>query len=157
MTSNFDLLRQFFTRHGPQIGTLKNAMVYMDNGYMHNSTDGIFFAALFRVHNRTDQAINWSVSWYGTGNNSWENRRSISLNGSNIHCPNSNYYSSDNSNHTLSIPPNRTSTVIFIANSAYPSSNHASQTLYFFNNSLVLPEGLSFIDDFDVKGNGWDD
>ena len=28
--------------------------------------------------------------------------------------------------------------------------------LYFWNDSLVLPEGLEFVDDFDTKPNGYD-
>jgi hypothetical protein len=28
--------------------------------------------------------------------------------------------------------------------------------MYFVDNTLVLPDGLEFVDDFDVKPNGWD-
>jgi hypothetical protein len=158
MTSDFDQLRQFFTRQGPQIGTLKNALVYLDREeYQHSSTNGTFFAVLFRVHNSTDQAINWNVTWYGTGDASHNNRRSIALNGTNQHCPGGNYYASDNTSHNLSIPPNRTSTVIFVASAAHANGASAAQVLYLTNDSLSLPAGLTFIDDFDVKGNGWDD
>ena len=156
MSSDFDLLRQFFTRSGPAIGTLKNANVYMHrHEYTHSSTNSQQTAALFRIHNSTDQDIVWNAKWYGTGYAGWGEYLSVALNGQNIWCPGGNYYASDNHSLNLTIPANRTSTAIFVS-SGTPSSTSRSVVLYFEGDSLVLPDGLEFVDDFDVKPNGWD-
>lgn len=157
MTNNFDLLRQFYTRSGPVIGTIKNANIYLDRHENTNSSTNSFHSsALFRVHNNTDQAINWTLHWYGTSYGGWNEYRSIALNGQNIVCDSGDRRASDERSDTLTIPPNRTSTVIVVASSTNPSTSR-TVVLYFWNNSLVLPEGLEFVDDFDVKGNGWED
>ena len=43
-----------------------------------------------------------------------------------------------------------------VASTGGDSGNSRFLQNYIDNNSLVLPEGLSFVDDFDVKPNGWD-
>ena len=157
ISDDFDLLRQFYTRSGPPIGTIKNANIYLDRHETYNSsTNSFHVSTVFRVHNNTDQDINWNVHWYGTGYGGWDERRSIAVNGQNYHCDDGDYRASANTNHILQIPANRTSTVIFVASGTHPNGSRAI-ALYFYENSLVLPEGLEFIDDFDVKGNGWDD
>jgi len=156
MTDNFDQLRQFFTRSGPAIGTLKNANVNLHRWETHNSsTNSHQTAALFRIHNSTDQDINWNARWYGTSFAGWNEYLSVALNGVNQWCPGSNYYASDEHSINLTIPANRTSTAIFVV-AATDTSNSRSIALYFEGDSLDLPDGLEFIDDFDVKPNGWD-
>ena len=96
------------------------------------------------------------MHWYGTGYGGWNEYRSITVNGQNNVCDGGDHRASDERTDTLTIPANRTSTVIVVASSTNPSTSR-SIALYFWNNTLNLPEGLEFIDDFDTKGNGWDD
>ena len=97
------------------------------------------------------------MHWYGTSYGGWNEYRSIALNGQNILCDGGDHRAhSSNTSNTITIPPNRTSTIIVVASSTHPSGSRAI-ALYFWNNTLVLPEGLEFVDDFDIKGNGWDD
>ena len=157
MSDNFDLLRQFYTRAGPTIGTIKNANIYLDRHETHNSSTNSFHAStIFRIHNDSNQPIDWTMHWYGTSYGGWNEYRSIALNGQSILCDGGDHRAhSSNTSNTISIPPNRTSTIIVVASSTHPSGSRAI-ALYFWNNTLVLPEGLEFVDDFDIKGNGWD-
>jgi subtilisin-like proprotein convertase family protein len=156
MTDNFDQLCQFYIRFGPVIGSIKNANIYLDRHENHNSsTNSFHVSTLFRIHNSTNQDIEWNVHWYGTSYGGWNEYRSIARNGKNITCDGGDNRASDNTNHNISIPPNRTSTVVFVASATHPSTSR-SLVLYFWNDSLVLPEGLEFVDDFDTKPNGYD-
>ena len=72
----------------------------------------------------------------------------------------SNYNSNSASNHDISVPANRTSTVIFVSAEHVPSTSSyyggsRSLVLAFYNNCLQLPKGLEFVDDLDTKPNGW--
>lgn len=155
ISSNSDLLRTMFVRRGPTIGTLKNATVFANEWYSYSSTNSRHVATLFRIRNNTDQAINWVPHWYRTGYGGWEERASIALNGDEVWQSSGNFGAHDNSSHSISIPPNRTSTVIFVASSSSESGTR-SCFMAFYNNSLVLPAGLEFVDDLDTKPNGWD-
>ncbi len=113
-------------------------------------------ARFFRIHNSSNQPIDWTIHWYGTGYGGWNEYRSIALNGESITCDSGDHRASANTDHTITIPPNRTSTVIVVASATHPNGSRAL-ALYFWNNSLALPEGLEFVDDFDIKGDGWED
>jgi subtilisin-like proprotein convertase family protein len=154
MTSDFDKLRTFFTQEGPPIGTLKNAMVVAQEWYNNSSTNGRMTAVLFRVRNNTPNNITWTPYWYRTGGY-WAEAISIAVNGNNAYTYTSDSGAHSNSSHNLTIPGNRTSTVIFVAGSS-SSSGTRGHFIAFYNNSLVLPPGLEFVDDFDTKPNGWD-
>ena len=111
---------------------------------------------LFRIRNTTNQAINWSMHWYRTGYGGWNEYAGIARNGENIWNSGGNFGPGHNSNHSISIPANRTSTVIFISASSSDSGYMRSNFMAFYNDSLVLPAGLEFVDDLDTKPNGWD-
>jgi len=155
VSANSGILRTLFWRKGPAIGTQSNAMVAADEWYSYSSTNSRHIGALFRVRNTTGEAISWTVNWYHTGYGGWEERASVALNGQSIGCWSGNYGPHDNSSHELSIPANRTSTVIFVSASSSDSGTR-SNFMAFFNNSLDLPDGLEFVDDLDYKANGWD-
>jgi hypothetical protein len=158
LSSNFDVLRAFFVNSGPPIeGKLKNALVSAKTTTYGDSTDGMFTAVLFRIKNSTQSNINWTVHWYATSFPSWSERSSISVNGADTWNNGGDTNAQSPTSHGLTIPANRTSTVVFIA-SSYNSSwnNSRNHFLAFYNDSLVLPAGLEYVDDFDTKPNGWD-
>jgi hypothetical protein len=55
----------------------------------------------------------------------------------------------------LSIPPSRTSTVIFVSTSGQPAPQIRSVILAFQNNSLDLPAGLEFVDDLETASGDY--
>ncbi len=131
-----------------------NALVWADEWYSNSSTNGKFAGALFRIENTTGAAINWNVSWYATGYESWSERASVTVNGVNEFTSTGSVYPSTVHSRSLSIPANRTSTIIFIAASS-PANPTRSTFLAFTSNSLALPAGLKYVDDMDTAPNGW--
>ncbi len=154
MSSNSEVLRTLFWHKGPAINSVKNAMVAADEWYYYSSTNSQHIGALFRIRNTTDQAINWSVDWYKTGYGGWNEYAGVAINGSSVWSSSSDFGPSHESNHVISIPANRTSTVIFIAASSSASGTR-SNFMAFYNNSLQLPAGLEYVDDLDYKPDGW--
>ena len=154
MSSTSEILKTLFTRRGPTIGTQSNAVVYAEEWYSYSSTNSRHAGALFRVRNTTGAAINWTVNWYGTSYGGWGERRSIAVNGVNKLCDSANTGASHERADTLSIPANRTSTVIFIVGASSQSGTRTTFLAYYAN-SLKLPAGLEFVDDLDTKANGW--
>jgi len=160
LSSTTDILRTFFVRRGPEIGTIVNVNVYSYQWRSYSSTNSRHVAALFRIKNNTKSTIKWTAHWYRTGYGGWSERASIALNGSNIWNTSSDLSASSNSSHTLSIPGNRTSTAVFVSSSNSACCNeHGTQSralfMAFYNNCLKLPNGLEFVDDLDTKPNGW--
>ena len=161
MSSDSKVLRAFFVSRGPAIGTLKNALVYSEEWRNWTSTDSRHVAVLFRVRNNTAQNKTWNVRWYRSAYGGWSERASIALNGANSwDSGGSSYGGEHNSSHNLTIPANRTSTVIFVASSSPTrecTSAQCSRTVFmaFYNNCLALPAGLEFVDDLNTKPNGW--
>jgi len=156
MSSDSSVLRTFFTRRGPAIGSIKNALVYAEEWvFARTSTDSKHVGVLFRVRNNTSSNITWNVKWYRTAYAGWGERTSVAVNGQNTYDSGGNHHASDQHSINLSIPKNRTSTVIFIAGSCPDSSYMRSTMLAFYSNSLALPKGLEFVDDLDTKPNGW--
>lgn len=157
VSSNSDYLRTIYTRRGPTIGTLKNAMVYANEWYSYSSTNGRTVSVLFRIRNNTGGSITWKPYWYFSSYGGWSERASVSINGSNVwHSGGSNYGGNNgHTNHNISIPGNRTSTVIFVSTSSPQGGGTRGCQLGFYNNSLVLPNGLQYVDDLDTKPNGW--
>jgi subtilisin-like proprotein convertase family protein len=155
MSSDSDILRTLYPRRGPAIGTLKNAMIRADEFKNYSSTNSRHVSTLFRVKNTTGQAITWTPYFYITSYSSHNEYASVALNGQNVWSDSTNGASTEKSVN-LSIPANRTSTVIFVASSSAPSGDMKSCALAFYNNSLQLPSGLEFVDDLDTKPNGWD-
>ncbi len=154
MSSNADYLRTFFTRRGPTIGTLKNAIVYSEEWYSYSSTNSRHAAALFRIRNTTKSNIKWTAYWYGTGYGGWNEYRGAAMNGSNHYYSSGNFGPSHELSTTFNVPANRTSTIIFVSASSSQSGTR-SCFLAFYNNCLSLPNGLEFVDDLDTKPNGW--
>ena len=158
MSSNSQILRAFFTRTGPAIGSLKNANVYSHEwNYDNTSQNSRQVAVLFRVRNKTSSNINWSINWYRSSFGGWSERASIAINGASVwDSGGSNYSPSSGSGHTISVPKSRTSTIIFVAGSSPDGGYMRALHMSFYNNCLNLPSGLEFVDDLDTKPDGWD-
>lgn len=54
----------------------------------------------------------------------------------------------------MNLPPNRTSSVLFASLGGVPSG-YRSNVLVINNDSAVLPQGLSYVDDFDTMTGDW--
>jgi hypothetical protein len=116
-------------------------------------------AVLFRVRNTMTTAIYWVPRFHYTANGWSSERASIALNGSEL-------WSGEGGAGTvasyanLEIQPNRTSTVIFVAQGSQPfvasGHNWRALALAFVNNALALPAGLEFVDDLDTATGGWE-
>lgn len=156
MSSNSDVLRTLFTRKGPSIGTLKNALIMANQYKNYSSTDGRVTGALFRIRNNTAQNITWNAKWYTTAYSGWSERASIAINGSEVwQSGGSNLGAIHEQSHNITVPADRVSTVIFISTSSHPSGDYRANFMAFYDNCLALPDGLEFIDDLDYKENGW--
>ena len=155
MSSDKEVLRTLFTRKG--YGG-KNAVVAADEWYSYSSSNSKHGAALFRIRNSTKNTINWPVSVYMTCYSGWGERASIALNGGNIwnSAGSSRFAMTPPVSVNLPVPPNRTSTAIFVAGSS-PASQTRSLYLAFTDNRLELPAGLEFVDDLDTATGGWDE
>ena len=111
--------------------------------------------ALFRVRNNTNAEIVWPARFNSTSYSGWNERSSVMINGQNLR-NDPNDYASQAQSLDITIPPNRTSTVIFISASDTQNGDYRSCFLAFHGGSLNLPEGLEFVDDLDTAANGWD-
>lgn len=153
MSSDKEVLRTLFSRKG--YGG-KNALVAADEWYSYSSTNSKHAAALFRIRNTTENTISWRPSVYMTCYGGWGEWASIALNGANVYEDGSNRTAmTPPTNVSLPIPPNRTSTAIFVAGSGPPQYTR-SLLLAFTNNCLELPAGLEFVDDLDTATGGWE-
>ena len=104
----------------------------------------------------------WPVYWTYTGYTGWGENASIALNGSNVwNSPCNSQSVCDAGPINITIPKNRTSTVIFQSSGSNPYSWGYNLQLRkcfqgFYNNSLALPTGLQFVDDLDKATGGWE-
>ena len=159
MSADKNVLRALFTQKAYPGA---NALVYADTFMQYSSTNGKVVAALFRVRNTTAAAITWTPFFWHTCFASWQEAASVAVNGVNQFQSVGNNCSPSGSLVTvpMSIPPNRTSTVIFVSTSSPPFSvsfaGIRTVLMAFGNNSLALPTGLEFIDDLDTATGGWE-
>ncbi|MHC4695326.1 MAG: hypothetical protein ACYTFA_01135 [Planctomycetota bacterium] len=161
MSGDKEVLRTLFTRKG--YGG-KNAAVIAETYHTYSSTNGRVAAALFRIKNTTASAINWPLQFRYTCYRTWGERASVTLNGENSWDSFVEDSGVDSSVAVdLSIPPNRTSTVIVVSTSDSPyvlggaGTSVRTLILAFINNSLELPPGLEYVDDLDTATGGWED
>lgn len=133
-----------------------NSVVWAEAWYSYSSTNGKMAGALFRVRNTTAEAVNWPLSFYGTCYGSWGEWASVALNGASSYTSNVSGAATTTHAVTLSIPADRTSTVICIAGSGFPGANMRSTVLAFYNDCLTLPAGLEFVDDLEHATGGYE-
>jgi hypothetical protein len=160
LSSDKEVLRTLFTRKG-YAG--KNANVVSEVYIQYSSTNGKVALVLFRIKNNTPNAITWTPNFHYTCYSGWSERASVALNG--VTTWNSGATNAGVNNFTniaLSIPPERTSTIIFVSTSSSTTGSIGSNLtvrgliLAFGNNSLELPAGLEYVDDLDTASGGWE-
>jgi subtilisin-like proprotein convertase family protein len=150
MNWDVEMMRTLFNK---KLWFGNNAMVASNVWYNYSSTNSWHTGVLFRIKNTTASAITWTPYFYATGRTDWGEYASVSLNGANNWQSPGNHGSNSTYAVGLSIPAGRTSTVIVIAGSDV-DSGYRTNSLAFYNNSLVLPNGLQYVDDLDtVTGN----
>jgi hypothetical protein len=159
ISADKEVQRTLFTRKG--YGG-KNALVYAEVFHQYSSTTGRVVVVLLRIRNTTGSAIIWQPYFKYTAYNAWGEMASVALNGVN-QWTSVGGNGTQSANVSLSIPANRTSTVIFVSTSSQTYSISADIYLYlrqtflaFYNNSLQLPPGLQYLDDLDIATGGWD-
>jgi subtilisin-like proprotein convertase family protein len=158
LSADKESLRTLFTNKG-YAG--KNALLRSEVYYMYSSTNGPVFMSLWRIKNSTASNINWTPYWTYTAYTGWGEQASVALNGTNVWNSPCNSQSVCDASVTMTIPANRTSTVVFQSTGSQPwSYGYAVQVRKcfqgFYNNSLALPAGLTFIDDLDTAAGGWE-
>ena len=141
----------------------RNAMVLSDTRLQFGSNDGKLVVTLFRVRNTTADPINWQAHFWYSCYRPWGEVASAALNGVNVVVDNAGCSTSGKlAVVTLPIPPNRTSTVIFVSASGVPTSfannNHwvRPTAAGFIDDSLALPTGLELVDDLDTATGGYE-
>ena len=151
MSSDKEVLRTLFQRKGY---ATSNALIYNNEWSSFSSTNGQVALVLFRIENTTGSPINWSPNFFYSCYGAWGERASVALNG----VSEMNESANGSQILTLSIPANRTSTVIFVSTSSQPSVGEGMRLtrLGFIGNSLNLPAGLQFVDDLDTATGGWE-
>jgi hypothetical protein len=152
MSADKNVLRTLFSNKG---FAGKNALVYAQQYVDWNSsTAGRHVASLFRVRNNTTSDASWTFRYYYTSYGSYNEYASCALNGVSVFSTSGNCRVGQCYNDvTVAIPKSRVSTLICI-NGASPQNvpnweMHRHLMMGFGNNSLALPTGVEFIDDFD--------
>jgi subtilisin-like proprotein convertase family protein len=156
-SANKDILRMTFTRLG-KLGT--GGLVYNElfNGYQ-DSNNGRTLLAIFRIRNTSGSAQNWSPTFRYSSYSGWSDQASVAINGSNSWVSNANAWETQ-VQPTITIPAQQLNTVIFQVSASNTwsfgySQNYRWLTLAFNQNSLLLPSGTEFVDDFDTMSGSW--
>lgn len=134
----------------------KNTVVCAEYFPTYSSTNGRLCASLFRVKNTTQSDIAWKPTIWYSSYADWSETASAAINGANVWKSNQNCWSNCNTTLTFNVPKNRVSTVVVIASGAPNQSEKRMLFLAFYNDSMVLPTGLQFVDDFDTATGGWE-
>lgn len=151
MSADKEVLRTLFQRKG-YAGA--NALVYSENHASPGGTNGRVVVALFRVQNTSASPIQWSPAFRYSAFGGFNEFASVALNGVTQWNSAGATVSAASGSATvpLTIPANRTSTVIFVVPGGPPYNVNGSfyirtTALAFISNSLALPSGLQFVDD----------
>ncbi len=155
LSADKEVLRTLYNRKG-YAGT--NALVHAETFTWYSPANGKVVTALFRIRNDTAAPITWTPVLRLSANGPWGEWASVALNGATAWTSGgANYFpSTPPTSVALAIPAGRTSTAIFVSTGAPPGSSWTRSTiLAFVNNSLALPAGLQFVDDFDTATGDW--
>ena len=148
-----DSLRAVFNKDGK---IYKNITVWNEGWRNYSSTNSKHVGFWVRIKNTTQNDITWTPKFWYTSGTGWSMKSSITVNG------NSNWQANDcqascSTNVDLSIPKNRTSSVVFAIASQYGQSGEFCYLLLAFKDgSLQLPAGLEWVDDYDTCQGNWE-
>jgi hypothetical protein len=159
ITSDKDRQRSLLTQKGYPG---RNAVVVANTRLQYGSTDGTLVVVLFRVKNTTAAPINWQPHFWYSCYRPWGETASVAVNGVNAFVDTTCETSGTKGIVTMSIPENRTSTVVFVSGSGIPASYSVNSHWVratvsgFVDDSLALPTGLEFVDDLDTATGGYE-
>ncbi len=151
--NDFNSLRTIFNQRR---ALAPNTVVCSEIWPYTSSTTGRVCGAVFRVKNTTANAVNWQLSFYYTSYSGWSETASLSINGATTWTSNNNAWPNTGAQVNVSVPANKTSTVVVVAPSSPGyGNNQRDNYLAFYNNSLTLPTGLQYVDDYEVVQGPW--
>jgi hypothetical protein len=116
---------------------------------------------LFRVQNTTAADLTWNAHFWYSCDPQLNELASAAVNGSSAWVA-TTATSGAMKVVPITIPANRTSTVIFVAMSGIPLQSGVNGEWFrdtvagFVDGSLNLPDGLSFVDDLDTATGGYE-
>jgi hypothetical protein len=154
MASNMDwspsVLRKIF--HTRNVGDVSGLNACSEAYMQRTSTNGYICMVMFRIKNTGDKALPFTTTWRYSADMGWSERASVSLNKQSIwngDCSSNNYCTRS---ITATIPPKKTSTLIFIAPSTgqHCTWNACFRSTYNAFEGLKLPNGLEFVEDLDT-------
>ena len=153
MNGSKDVLRTLFNKEGK---IYKNTNVWSEGWRNYSSTNSKHLGVWLRIKNTTTSDVTWTPHFWYTSGTGWGMKSSITVNGGSNWQAN-DAHGSTSTNVGLSIPKGRTSSVVFAIASQYGQSGEFCYLqLSFINDSLTLPQGLEFVDDFDSSTGGWE-
>ena len=126
ITSDKDRQRSLLTQKGYPG---RNAVVVANTRLQYGSTDGTLVVVLFRVKNTTAAPINWQPHFWYSCYRPWGETASVAVNGVNAFVDTTCETSGTKGIVTMSIPENRTSTVVFVSGSGIPAMYSREQPL----------------------------
>jgi len=152
-----EVLRTFFTRKGYPG---KNALVFGEQRTMLAAQfDRLWAAVLFRVTNSTADPIVWPLTWRFSANGSAAKFASCAFNGAEVFLSTQTAPNLIGSFQVL-VPAQSTGTLICLAPPGPGASAQFAATAYtqlaFVGNSLLMPAGLSLVDDLELASGGWE-
>ncbi len=137
-----------------------NLQAIAEEWFVYSSTNSQTFGVLFRIRNKTPNAINWRTAFWYSAYSGWGEETTAAINGQNQWQGNGAcaYCSSST---TFTVPANRMSTVIFTAGSSDRASGCCdfgprTNMLIFTENSMKLPAGLEYENDLDYATGGYE-
>jgi subtilisin-like proprotein convertase family protein len=157
LSADKEVLRTLFVNKG-YCG--KNCNMISKVRLQYSSTDGDIYLAIFRIKNSNLTSTNWVPAFWYTSYDGWAEQAAVTLNGTNVWTSGGGG-GTYKATPTVTLPANRTSTVIFqVSGSANYDWGYGVQirktVLAFYNDSLVLPAGVEYLDDLDTATGGWD-
>ena len=153
MSADKNVLRTIFQKDAKIYPTLT---VFSEATPSGSSTDGKLGFMLMRIKNSTQSDITWSPKWYATAYAGWSERSSFAFNGTDVwNSGGNNYGPQSQFSVNITVPKNRVSTAIFAITASPSGASQRLMFLAFYGDSLALPTGLSYVDDFDTATGDW--
>ncbi len=154
---DIDTLRSVFNeRHTMSANSNVCAEMWRAGSNSTPTKEGRWCGAVFRVRNTTANDITWPIQFYYTACQDVGQLASVSINGQSSWASSSNAWPNSAVTVSLAVPKNRVSTIVVLsASSPAFGSNQRQSVLNFYNNSLKLPTGLAYVDDWETVDGTW--
>jgi hypothetical protein len=155
MSSDKNVLAALFARKGYARSAANVVSEQFQNGGNYSQV-GRFAGTLMRVRNSTGAAITWTVKYVYTSYAGWSHQASAAVNGTLVWQSGNDCANGCEQSVAITIPANRTSTVIFVSSNGPGQRGGVMGMLGFRHPTLTLPDGLEYVDDLETAANGWD-